>query len=561
MSPDKNPPQFAAPAERTKHLEKQSQQLKVIADYFTAEAEAKRETKKAKVFGSIIGTLVFIGTVWPLFYEGALYTLGEMKNREAAENYATVAKKIYYDENNPEIALTFIKKSVELDPDNSDYRYLNFYIEGMAVVRNLLNLDRPLNKKEVNEAHQSMASAALLKLLEPEKSGPYILKGQIYSSLKENERSLIELKKAISLEPNNDFAHVRLALIHFNLNEIDKSLKELDLALKINPDSKWAWLWKGIVIGESQKDWETANSNYKKALEIDPRFDLAYYNLGWSFLKISPKDFVNAQNNFETALKINPNYKEALYGLAMVYGYQDRYEIAKLYLTKAKDLDNQFLTAWKWLGVVNNEMNNFDEALVAFGEAIKLNPGDSKLYVRRARLFSKDGQFEQGIKDLRLAAEMSPKNKRIWFYLGDILLKMDKPEGAINYFDKAVKIAPNYGEAFLGKAKALAALGSHESAEENFEKSFQVSRNKKERVIFAKGNFEISRGNLLKARNDFKTAREIKENFGDVWLAEADVLVKLKKTKEAIALLKQYLKLRPEDNKASAMVLKLSQES
>ena len=75
-----------------------------------------------------------------------------------------------------------------------------------------------------------------------------------------------------------------------------------------------------------------------------------------------------------------------------------------------KDLDNQFLTAWKWLGVVNNEMNNFDEALVAFGEAIKLNPGDSKLYVRRARLFSKDGQFKQGIKDLRLAAEMDPNN-------------------------------------------------------------------------------------------------------------------------------------------------------
>ena len=102
-------------------------------------------------------------------------------------------------------------------------------------------------------------------------------------------------------------------------------------------------------------------------------------------------------------------------------------------------------------------------------------------------------------------------------------------------------------------------MSSRESAEENFDKSFQVSRNKKELVIFAKGNFEISRGNFLKARKNFRTAREIKKNFGGAWLAEADVLVRLKKTKEAIALLKQYLKLRPEDNNASAMVLKLSQ--
>ena len=275
---------------------------------------------------------------------------------------------------------------------------------------------------------------------------------------------------------------------------------------------------------------------------------------------MSPKDFIKAQNNFETALKINPNYKEALYGLAMVYGYQDRYEIAKLYLTKAKDLDNQFLTAWKWLGIVNNEMNNFDESLVAFGEAIKLNPGDSKLYVRRARLFSKGGQFEQGIKDLRLAAEMDPKNKRIWFYLGDILSKLDKPKGAIGYFDKAVKIAPNYGEAFLGKAKAFAKLGLYKKAEENFEKSFMVSRNKKERVIFEKGKFEMSRGNLVKARKNFKTAREIKESFGDAWLAEADILAKLDEGKAAINLLNQYLKLRPEDNRASLMILKLSKK-
>jgi len=546
--------------ERTKHLENQAQQLKVIAEHFTAEAEAKRETKRRRIAGAFLATLMFIGTVWPVFYEGTLYTLGQMENRKAAERYATVSKKIYYDENNPEIALTFIKKSLVLDPDNSDYRYLHSYIEGMAVVRNLLNLDRPLNKKEVNEAHRAMASATLLKLLEPEKPGPYILKGQIYSALNENERSLVELKKAITIDPSNDFAHVRLALIYFNLKEIEKSLKELDLALEINPSSKWAWLWKGIIIGESQKDWATANSNYQKALEIDPRFDLAYYNLGWAFLKMSPKDFNEAQKNFEKALKINPNYKEALYGLAMVYGYQDRYEISKLYLTKAKDLDQQFLTAWKWLGIVNNEMKNFDESLVAFGKAIKLNPGDSKLYVRRARLFSKNGQFEQGIKDLRLAAEMDPNNKRIWFYLGDILLKLDKPKGALEYFDKAVKVSPNYGEAFLGKAKAAAKLGIHKQAEENFKKSFLVSRNKKERVIFEQGKYEISRGNFLKASKSFKKAREMKESYAEAWLAEADALVKLGKIKEAIDLLNQYLKVRPEDNKASMMIANLSKK-
>jgi len=543
--------------ERTKQLERQSDQLEIIAKYFTDEAESKRATKKARAMGLIVSAAIFVATIWPVLFEGTLYVIGQMENREAAERYANVARGIYYNENNPEIALTFIKKSMDLDPDNSDYRYLESYINGMAVVRKLLNLDRPFNKQEVDEAHQSMANAELLKLLHPEKAESFILKGQIYSALGENKRSLSELEEAIKMEPRNDFAHVRLALIRYNLKEFEKSLEELDTALQINPKSKWAFLWKGIIIGEWKKDWVTANSFYQEALNIDPRFDIAYYNLGWSYLKSSPKNYKSAQQSFEKALKINPNYKEALYGLAMVYGYQDRYEISALYLTKAKDLDNNFLTAWKWLGIVNNEMGNFKEALFAFDKAISLNPSDSKLYVRRAKLFSKKENYKKGINDLRLAAEMDPGNKRIWFYLGDIMGKLENPRGAIDYFDKATDIQPKYSEAYLGKAKAFAKLKDDKNAEENFQKSLEMSKNKKERVFYEKGIFEKSRGNLIQARKDFQEARKFNKNFADAWLAEANILVDLNKKKDAIALLEEYLKLRPEDNRAREIISKV----
>jgi tetratricopeptide (TPR) repeat protein len=397
-----------------------------------------------------------------------------------------------------------------------------------------------------------------LKLLNPEKAESFILKGQIYSALGENNRSLSELEEAIKLEPRNDFAYVRLALIRYNLKEFEKSLEDLDTALKINSNSKWALLWKGIIVGEWKKDWVTANSYYQKALSIDPRFDMAYYNLGWSFLKSSPKDYKSAQQSFEKALKINPNYKEALYGLAMVYGYQDRYEIAKLYLTKSKDLDNKFLTAWKWLGIVNNEMGDFKEALFAFDKAINLNPSDSKLYVRRAKLFSKQKNYMQGIKDLRLAAEMDPSNKRIWFYLGDIMIKLENPRGALDYFEKATVIQPKYSEAFLGKAIAFTKLKDDKNAEINFKQSLKFSRNKKERVLFEKGKFEKSRGDFMQAIKDFQEARKINIKFSDAWLAEANILVDLKRRGEAISLLNEYLKLRPEDNIARKILLNIN---
>ena len=80
------------------------------------------------------------------------------------------------------------------------------------------------------------------------------------------------------------------------------------------------------------------------------------------------KNYAGAEELFRKALSVNPSYKEALYGLGMVYGYQNQYEIAHGYLSKALDLDPGFLTAWKWRGIVSYEMKNFEDAISDFSE-------------------------------------------------------------------------------------------------------------------------------------------------------------------------------------------------
>ena len=52
----------------------------------------------------------------------------------------------------------------------------------------------------------------------------------------------------------------------------------------------------------------------------------------------------------------------------------------------------------------------------------------------------------------------------------------------------------------------------------------------------------------------------MKESYAEAWLAEADALEKLGKIKAAIDLLNQYLKVRPEDNRASVMIANLSKK-
>ena len=53
----------------------------------------------------------------------------------------------------------------------------------------------------------------------------------------------------------------------------------------------------------------------------------------------------------------------------MVYGYQNQYNVAESYLRKAVEIDEKFLTGWKWKGIVNYERKEFELALNDFSEA------------------------------------------------------------------------------------------------------------------------------------------------------------------------------------------------
>ena len=64
--------------ERTKQIERQTDHLKIIAQYFTDESEAKRESKRAKAIGLVISVAIFLATIWPVLFEGTIYVFAPL---------------------------------------------------------------------------------------------------------------------------------------------------------------------------------------------------------------------------------------------------------------------------------------------------------------------------------------------------------------------------------------------------------------------------------------------------------------------------------------------------
>jgi len=528
-------------------IEKQTEALSRIDTYFSQSEVEKRQSKLRQLIAksvAIIGISIsglFGG--WELCgYLYEKYQIAEMANR-----YAEVADEIYYRENNPSVALSFVDKAIELNENNVDHRYLKSYIEGMASVRSLMNLDRPYTKEELDSAHHAVAQAVFLKRLAPDRAEPYILQGQIYAVLGEYDKALKELNKAVEINPQNDFAHVRLALLFSSQGKVDEALKEIERAISLQPNSKWGWLWKGVIHAEHQKNWDLARPAYRKALEIDPRFDLAWYNLAWTYIKEEPANYDKAREFFDKALRINPNYKEAYYGLGMVYGYQNKYDISKIYLDKALALDDKFLTGYKWRGIILGEMGDNKKALEDFSRAISISPGNAELYIRRAKAFEKLDEFDEAIMDLQFASDIEPSNKRIWLYLGNVFEKVGEKKKAIEFYSKAISLDPKYSEAYVGRAKSSEGLSEFEKSEKDFESAIGYASYRPERMYFERGKFFIRRKNYNAAIKDFQAARKLSPRMAEAWLSEAEMLVLIGDKKEALEAINHYIELRPED--------------
>ena len=523
---EKQDARIAANAEAIKAnadaIRRQTEYLHEIRNYFIPEEEArfKRFAKYVVTpLVKIIALVAFIGGLWDVI----AWVMARHEVKVMADRYVEVAKDLYYQEGNPDVAMQFLDKAISLRDGDAEYRFQRAYIKGMAATRLLLNLDRPFLKSELDSVHEAYAEARFLQELKPDRPEPYILQAQVQAALKDTERAETNLVHALKLDPQNDFVHLRMALLQMERKDVEGAEKSLDRALELNPKSKWAWQWKGVLANDFKKDKAAARACYEKALELDPRFDMAIFNMGATWIYGKEKDYAKARELMQRVLRINPDYKEACFQIGKCYGYEDNYPVAKVWMDKAIAIDGNFLTAYKWRGIVNGEMKNYEDAVRDFNAAIQLDPMNADLYVRRAKQNESLGRLDDALRDLRFAYDLEPGAVRTLLYLGNVYVKAGQGKQALEYYDRAIAAQPTYDDAYARKADALAGLGREADALAAVEKAIKVSTYKPERFWLQKGALLEKFKRPADARAAYVKARTLNPKLLDAWKKEMEL--------------------------------------
>jgi serine/threonine-protein kinase len=184
------------------------------------------------------------------------------------------------------------------------------------------------------------------------------------------ERARDLLERAIALNPNHVPAYQWLAWIHFSRGDyvgavqVQKRALERDpLSVTLLTECSWPFLYARL--------YGHARSRLVRALEVDPAFPLARYNL--AFIHQANREYPAAIREYEAALAGLGRVGFVLATLASAYVETGRRADAEAILRELYEQSRTDARAWLSIALVADDLGDVDGALEALERASQLH--------------------------------------------------------------------------------------------------------------------------------------------------------------------------------------------
>lgn len=201
--------------------------------------------------------------------------------------------------------------------------------------------------------------------------------------------------------------------------------------------------------------WRDSESLYRYVVAYTPRpSKIAFNNL--ASLLAERGQFDEAIGYFRRAVEIDPKYDEARSNLGNALNAQGKTAEAMAQYREALRSNPNSLVAHHYLAIALAREGKIDEAVEHYRKAVAIDDGFLEGHNNLGMLLAARGQYPEAIEQYRRALEIAPGFAIAQVNMGEALLVLGRPREAIEHFRKALEIEPNSTSARSGLAKALA---------------------------------------------------------------------------------------------------------
>ncbi|MEJ2635551.1 MAG: protein kinase [Calditrichia bacterium] len=272
----------------------------------------------------------------------------------------------------------------------------NYFIRGRDEweKRNIVNsrrfFERAVKFDTTFATAYSYLAKAYYTLSNPKAGKEALLKAKNYSDkATEKEKLYIEVTSAIFLENNSE--------------------KRFDLEHKIiekYPQEKRAHLDLAYYCYARRKLYAQALDSYKKVLELDPNFGLAYNQLALTYMEMG--NYEKAIKTFECYASLNPGDANVFDSMGELYIRMGDFDRALAKYKEATEVESQYVAAFKTIAYIYALKEDYNQTMAWIDQYIKIAPSEG--IKARGHLYKGFycfwlGRFEQSQRELKIAAD------------------------------------------------------------------------------------------------------------------------------------------------------------
>lgn len=224
-----------------------------------------------------------------------------------------------------------------------------------------------------------------------------------------------------------------------------------------------------------------AIAEYIMAIKEDPEFVDAYINLGSIYF--TRKEYGEAESNFKKATEINAKNPDAFANLGRTYYKQKKYLEAEETYKAALSAKVGYFDTYKDLGLLYHKQKNWPamvENMMRFTEKVK---DDYLSFYLLGKGLKNLKKYPDAIKALGKSIELKADYFNSHSTLGQIYQNQEKHRDAYQAFKKAVEVKPNSYRAYYNLAISYETLYQDDS-----EKIDKIISNWNQFLKVAKGN-------------------------------------------------------------------------
>lgn len=340
-----------------------------------------------------------------------------------------------------------------------------------------LELARTL--RESGESGYAEAEQLLLPLAN-QNSVPALLElNTLYGTLNKPDASVAVLERARFVAPRDPEVALELGNARARQGNADDAEGQYKRAIEARDDYVDAYLALGNLYSATGRQSEAA-TQYQRALNAGAN-DLDQLKQIGAVL-LANERYSEALTAYERAADTNAGIDDAAvhHGLGQANLGLNRLEQAATEEQRAIELNGQYPDALIGLGDVRLKQNRPADAIDLYKQAQTLDGNLPAMYLGLGRANGAQGNWTVALDYFRQARQRYPNMPETHLWMGEALIRQpDSSAGsqslqeAINEYNAALTLRPNYPQAYFGLAQAQAADGLLVDADQNLTKALQ----------------------------------------------------------------------------------------